>query len=178
MGKEIFRYAWLLLVVCVTGCAATHDRFCSLVDSDSYVLVSLAGCETIQVSFEYESETGFSAFDTYAWMPSHAVPLDDSGEQISSQLPIWITNAVDAKLTQQGFRLDREVPDFLVSHDTVIEGQGILTLTISFADSQRIVWRGTARDEAYPTTNSEIQEERVRTAVELLLAQFPPPPGE
>jgi hypothetical protein len=169
---------WLILFVFVTGCAATQDKFCSLVDPDSYLLVSIARCETIQVSFDYEADAGFSALDSYAWMPVQAVTPGDSGIQGDSQLHAWVTDAVDAKLAQQGFRLDREAPDFLVSYDAPVDKQGKLSLVFTLADSQRLIWRGTANDKAYPARNPDAQEERVRTAVGMLLEQFPPSPGE
>ena len=168
------RWVWLTVCVFITGCAATQDRFCSLVDADSYLLVSIARCETLQVSFDYDADTRFSALDAYAWMPVQAAMPGDSGKQDDSQLHEWVTDAVDAKLAQQGFRLDREAPDFLVSYDAPVEPQGTLSLVFTLADSEGTIWRGTAQDKAYPARNADAQEQRIRTAVGRLLEQFPP----
>ena len=84
------------------------------------------------------------------------------------------TSAVDAKLAQHGFRLDREAPDFLVSYEAPVDMQGKLSLAVVLASSQRFIWRGTANDNAYPARNLDAREERIRTAVGRLLGQFPP----
>lgn len=159
------RYVVLLSIIFITGCAATQDRFCGLVEQDSYFLVSIARCETLQVSFDYDAEAGFSSLNAYAWMP----PVQDD-----SQVQTWVTDAVDAKLAQRGFRLASETPDFLVSFDAPAEVQGELSLVFVLADNQQFLWRGTAKDKAYPARNSEEQELRIRTAVGRLLEQFPP----
>jgi len=163
-----------MVFVFVTGCAATQDRFCSLVDADSYVLVSIARCETLQVSFDYEAGNGFSALDSYAWKPVQAATPGDSVIQSDNQLHEWVTDAVDVKLAQRGFRLDRDAPDFLVSYDAPVDMQGTLSLVFTLADSPRTIWRATAHDKAYPARNADAQEQRIRTAVGRLLEQFPP----
>ena len=168
------RFVWLIVSVFVTGCAATQDRFCSLVDADSYVLVSIARCETLQVSFEYEADTVFAALDSYAWMPAQAATPGDSVIQSDNQFHEWVTDAVDVTLAQQGFRLDRDAPDFLVSYDAPVDMQGTLSLVFTLADGRRSIWRGTAHDKAYPASNADAQEQRIRTAVGRLLEQFPP----
>jgi hypothetical protein len=168
----------LILFVFVTGCAATQDRFCSLVDADSYVLVSIARCETLQVSFDYEVGNGFSALDSYAWKPVQAATPGDSVIQSDNQLHEWVTDAVDVKLAQRGFRLDRDAPDFLVSYDAPVDMQGTLSLVFTLADSPRTIWRATAHDKAYPARNADAQEQRIRTAVGRLLEQFPQQHGQ
>jgi len=172
------RLVWLILFVFVTGCAATQDRFCSLVDADSYVLVSIARCETLQVSFDYEAGYGFSALDSYAWKPVQAATPGDSVIQSDNQLHEWVTDAVDVKLAQRGFRLDRDAPDFLVSYDAPVDMQGTLSLVFTLADSPRTIWRATAHDKAYPARNADAQEQRIRTAVGRLLEQFPQQHGQ
>jgi len=159
------RYVVLLSIIFITGCAATQDRFCGLVEQDSYFLVSIARCETLQVSFDYDAEAGFSSLNAYAWMP----PVQDN-----DQVQALVTDAVDAKLAQRGFRLAGETPDFLVSFYAPAEVQGELSLVFVLAENQQFLWRGTAKDKAYPARNPEEQELRIRTAVGRLLEQFPP----
>ncbi len=45
------------------------------------------------------------------------------------------------------------------------------------ADGQRLLWRGTAHDKAYPARNPAAEEKRIQTAVGRLLEQFPPQSG-
>ena len=165
----MYRYVALLSASIITGCAATQDRFCSLIDQDSYFIVSIARCETLQLSFDYDADARFSSLDTYAWIAA------DAGEQGDNHLQVWVTDAVDTKLVQQGFRLNLKAPDFLVSFNAPAEEQGKLSLLFVLADKQKFLWRGTANDNAYPARNSRERELRIRTAVSSLLEQFPPP---
>jgi hypothetical protein len=170
----MYKYIALLPVIIITGCAATQDTFCGLVDQDSYFLVSIARCETLQVSFDYDADASFSSLESYTWMPVQAGSPADTGEQSDSQLQVWVTDAVDAKLVQQGFRLDNKAPDFLVSFNAPVDTQGELSLVFVLANNQQFLWRGTANDNAYPARNPDARELRVRMAVGRLLEQFPP----
>jgi len=170
----MFRYAWLLAITSVTGCASLQDKFCNVIEPDSYVLVSVANCETMQVAFDYSAETDFSALGSYDWMSLPHTRSEDPGNQDDSQVYGWVTDAVNTKLAVQGFRPDREAPDFLVSYDVPVEMRGTMTLTMSHADSGEVLWRGTANDEAYRARSPEAWERRIRTAVDRLLGQFPP----
>jgi hypothetical protein len=89
-------------------------------------------------------------------------------------LQVWVTDAVDAKLVQQGFKLDNKAPDFLVSFNAPVDSQGELSLVFVLANNQRFLWRGTANDNAYPARNPNARELPVRMAVGRLFEQFPP----
>jgi hypothetical protein len=174
-GDRLFQYVWMLPVIFATGCASMQDMFCNLVDPDSYVLVSVAGCQTMQVSFDYGADADFSLLESYAWMPAEHTGSGDLEIQHDSQSHEWVTDSVDAKLSEKGFRLDRTAPDFLVSYDVPVEMRGTLTLIFVHARSRQLIWRGTVDDEAYPARNPDVWEIRIRTAVDMLLKQFPPP---
>jgi len=170
----MFRFAVLLSVSILTGCATTQDRFCNLVDNDSYFLVAMARCETLQVSFEQGEDIQFSSLRTYTWMPSQArVPgKGEAGDD--GDLQAWVTDAVDAKLALRGFELNDKAPDFLVGFNVPADSQGELSLEIVLAESHRFAWRGTAHDTAYPARDPAAREQRVRIAVGRLLEEFPP----
>lgn len=85
-----------------------------------------------------------------------------------------MTDAVDANLAEQGFRLNGKAPDFLVSYQVSEEMRASITLTLVHADSRQRLWQGDASDEAYPARNPDAWESRLRTAVDRLLEQFPP----
>lgn len=174
----MFRYAWLLPVTFATGCASMQEKFCNLIEPDSYLLVSVAGCETMQVSFDYDAETDFSALKSYDWSAAQDTRSDDHRIQGDSRLDEWVTNAVGAKLAEQGFRLDGAAPDFLASYAVPVEMRGTLSLTFVAAESRQLIWRGTSNDEAHPARNPDAWEKRVRTAVDMLLGQFPPSRNE
>ncbi|MGB7934967.1 MAG: DUF4136 domain-containing protein [Gammaproteobacteria bacterium] len=151
-----------------------QGMLCSLVEPDSYVLVSIAGCKTMRASFDYDEDADFSQLHSYAWMPAEQSTSGGSEIQHDSQLNEWLTHYLDTKLSEKGFRLDHMAPDFLVNYDVPVKMRGTLTLTFIHTDSQQLIWRGTVDDEAYPARNPDAWEMRIRTAVDMLLDQFPP----
>jgi hypothetical protein len=51
---------------------------------------------------------------------------------------------------------------------------GTLILDVVLAQDRRLIWRGSASDEVYPDLSAEAREKRINTAVERILAPFPP----
>jgi hypothetical protein len=148
--------------------------FCNMIEPDSYVLVSIARCQTMRVSFDYDADADISLLESYDWMPVQKTRTDDSETRSQSELNEWVTGAVDTKLAEQGFRLDREAPDFLVSYEVPVDMQATLSLEFTRAGTRQFIWRGQSTDEAYPARNSAAWEKRLSTAVDMLLEQFPP----
>jgi hypothetical protein len=175
MRKSLFHCLWLVPGIFIAGCASIHSMVCNLVEPDSYVLVSVVRCETMQTSFVYDPDTDFSGLESYAWTPAEQFPPAQGPEnQQSGQVNEWLRNYIDAKLSAKGFRLDPTAPDLLVNYDVPVEMRGTLTLTFLHAGDHQLAWRGKADDEAYPARNTDAWETRIRTAVDRLLDQFPP----
>jgi len=51
---------------------------------------------------------------------------------------------------------------------------GTLILDVVLAENRQLVWRGSASDELDPDLSAEAREKRIRSAVERILAPFPP----
>lgn len=173
----MFRYTSLLAIAFTSGCAV-QDMFCNLIEPDSYALVSVARCQTIQVSFDYDAAADFSKFESYDWLPWEQTGFPESIAPDDGELDHWVTKAVDARLAEQGLWLDCAAPDFLVSYEAPIENRGTVTLAFVDADSRQIIWRGESSDEGYPARNPTAWEGRIRLAVDKLLRQFPPATAE
>lgn len=47
------------MVTLASACTTIQDGFCNFVDPESYVLVSIAGCQTLVVSVDYDADTDF-----------------------------------------------------------------------------------------------------------------------
>jgi len=174
MRERVFQYLWLLPVIFITGCASMHDMVCNLVEPDSYVLVSIVRCQTMRTSFDYDTDTDFSLLESYAWMPAQRSISGGAGTGTDSQVHEWLTQYIDTSLSKKGFMQDHASPDFLVSYDVPVNMRGTLTLTFMHADGLQPIWRGTVDDDAYPARNTDAWEARIRTAVGMLLDQFPP----
>lgn len=129
---------------------------------------------TVEMSFDYDAGAGFAKLDTYDWLPEPTAVSTEPGTYDGERVQAWVTDAVDAKLIQKGFRKDGNAPDFLVSYDTPDGMHGSLTLVFVSPDSQQLIWRGKADDTGYPARNADAMEIRVRTAVGVLFEQFPP----
>ena len=173
MAKKA-RYEYLLLIAFASGCASAQDRFCDLIAPDSYLLVAAAGCPTMQLSFDYDAAADFSSLESYDWMPAQERPSGDSGSGQDTQWYGWVTDAIDEKLAERGFRIDRAAADFLVSYEVPVENQGTLTLTFVQPRSRNLIWRGQLTDRARPASNRAAWGERIRAAIDGLLEQFPP----
>jgi len=128
----------------------------------------------MRTSFDYDTDTDFSLLESYAWMPAQRSISGGAGTGTDSQVHEWLTQYIDTSLSKKGFRQDHAAPDFLVSYDVPVNMRGTLTLTFMHADGQQPIWRGTVDDEAYPARNTDAWEARIRTAVGMLLDQFPP----
>jgi hypothetical protein len=174
MRARVFQYLWLLPVIFITGCASMHAMLCNLVEPDSYVLVSIVRCQTMRTSFDYDTDTDFSLLKSYAWTPAKQSISGGTEIQHDSRVNEWLTQYIDAKLSEKGFLQDHTAPDLLVNYDVPVKMRGTLTLTFMHTDGQQIIWRGTVDDEAYPARNTDAWEMRIRTAVDMLLDQFPP----
>ena len=148
----------------------------------STIVFLLAACANEAV-IEYDSETDFSKFHTFAWR--------DSGEDLSDLSPEWharIVNGIKTRLTTTGFREVDDNPDVYVTyysaesqetfvvtnhlgygwgsnwHGSTLGGMGksekisfdIGTLIVDLWDAHenKLVWRATASD-----TISEIPEQ-------------------
>lgn len=168
---------WLSLLL-LTGCAATQDSFCRLIEPDSYFLVSVGRCETVEMAFDYDPEADFSVLNGYDWLAAQSVSFGETAAPEDKTLHQWVSEAVDAGLAEQGFERDHATPDFLVDYHAAVESQARLTLKIVRADDRVVIWQGTADDLAYPARNPEGQQERIEMAVTRLLAQFPPSKGK
>jgi hypothetical protein len=174
-GVRTFKYGWLLPVILVTGCASVQDTFCDMIEPDSYVLVSVADCQTMRTSTHYDRDTDFSLLKSYAWLPEEDAGTAGSPTRHGGQPHLWVMVSTDSYLNAKGFRLTETQPDFLVSHQVPSEMLGSMTLSVIHARSQHLIWRGIVVDEGYPARNPDAWKERIRMAVAKLLERFPPP---
>lgn len=85
------------------------------------LLVTVAGCATVQVSQEYSEATDFSALKTYAWLSAADSPSDDV-RMNSDLVRQSVRSGVDKVLADKGYTMTaRESADFLVTWFGAIE---------------------------------------------------------
>lgn len=164
-------------------------------------LVVSAGCQPIEVGFDYDRSTDFTHYKTYDWAPVNG---DAEDPRIDNDLlRRRLHSAVDTELSGLGFVRNAEQPDLLVGWNAAVErrveviemgnrygyGRGGWydgatstrsweegTLIVDFVDAARgeLVWRGTARGEVDVFAKPEEKEQRMQEVIQKLLANFPP----
>jgi hypothetical protein len=135
-------------------------------------VVFVGGCATplvgSSVTYWYEPQFSFAGLKTYRWAakPQHGFWRD----------PLLESNVrflADGVLQTKGFASKTDQADFIVSMR--YEGNDVyelrtLTLYVSLADNNELVWRGVARG----AIRTDASSGDLRNAVERILASFPP----
>ncbi len=157
----------------------THLRF-SVLTAVLLALVGLAGCTTamkgMNVTYSFEPRANFAEFKTYQWAGSR---------QTYRQDPLLDANVrflADRQLEAKGLTLKADKADLLVwtgnelDSTAYIYGYGygnelrVLTLNISRADNNQLIWRGLATG----SIRTDAASGDLKNAVEGMLANFPP----
>jgi hypothetical protein len=164
------------------------------------LMTSAAACSTIAVETHYEPSVDFSRFKTYNWM-SPSETSDNLQETIAAgRVGYLIEAAVERELAARGYEKEKragEKPDFFLAYRAHVDekvkpevityscaesicGQGIdlvryregtLVLDIIQADSNQVVWRGTAVSVIGDPSG---RKQAIEAAVGQILKNFPP----
>lgn len=80
------------------------------------LLAALAGCSSITVNHDYDSEADFTTYRTFGWMPRSGQAPGTAAEAktMSDLLDRRIRNAVEGELTARGLTLSDAQPDLEV----------------------------------------------------------------
>jgi len=152
-------------------------------------MIFLISCSGIEVRRDYDIQADFSRLQAYNWLP-----MPDNTE-IKPLTVKRLQNAVNTQLKEKGLTLTSDNPDFLiemlvstrkkVDPNVLSRGHRDLrrvyyyeegTLILDFVDAQsnELVWRGVARGILEDKPTPEKQEEKINTAVEKMLKDYPP----
>ena len=86
----------------------------------------LTGCSSIKVDHDYDTEYNFSTLKTWQWAPwagnTNKNPLVDNG-----LVDERAQNSITSGLTQRGFTLAKDKPDFVVSYQIILEQPAVIT---------------------------------------------------
>jgi hypothetical protein len=148
------------------------------------------GCSSVyDVKYDYDQKADFSGLETYMWLP---IAPEEKIERFDQER---IKNAVDAQLESKGFRMSQDRPDFQiavhVARETKTEIRGYRpywgvpevwqyeegTLILDFVDAQsnNLIWRGSASAELQSAPSPERRLKLIDEAVLRILKNFPPP---
>jgi len=79
------------------------------------------GCSQYDINYDYDVDSNFSAYHTYAWMAAKTTDAPTSASvamQQNSLLDKRIRDAVDAAMTTKGFTVNVDNPDVVVMYHT------------------------------------------------------------
>lgn len=161
----------------------------------------LAGCSTLSVESDYDPQTEFAALHTWAWLHDGAPEgVDDLTDQrvrraVEATLPTRglrrvaqgetadVRVAYHASVSQQIEALPAPVSigygwrsgyGELQTAEITTYDEGTLILDLVSQDGQMLLWRGTATQALSDDPTPEERQERIRKAVEAVLARYPP----
>ena len=150
--------------------------------------ILVSGCTAIKVDSNYDAGFDFSNLSRYSWLE---LPVDFPVDNLSSRN---IKTAIDQQMKNKGFSLTTGAEDFIISLQgyrntvrrtptTQVSAQlseneqfqdGMFTVTIIDAKSNRLIWEGHAKGLVAPYLSTEDRIKKVNETVAKLLADFPP----
>jgi hypothetical protein len=112
--------------------------------------VSLAGCASIDVRFDYDPEANFDALKTYAWMERPDPQKSGADPRVyNALLDSRVRAAVDRELGAKGYRNDAQDPDFLVIYHAAIDRKVEADAINYYHGYGAAGWYGPGRTDVY-----------------------------
>ena len=169
------------------------------------VVFLAAGCSSVSVSHDFDSQVNFADLRTYSWMPAPESPSESTQRELqqNSLIEGRVKRAVNEHLAAKGLIQTRQDPDFLVAFHTGVQdktdiqswgygygywgmgGGGVSTihyqegtLILDFIDpkTDNLIWRGVGKKVVSERTTPQKSEKEISNAVEKILKKFPPSP--
>lgn len=163
------------------------------------VLLVIAGCSSVSVKTDFDSEANFTSYRTFKWVPRPARAV----RQPVIDNPIneaRVRRAVEWQLTQKGYRYVETGPaDLLIAYHMGVQTkidvdaygyhywrrpyrdgkvvevhkykEGTLVLDFIDAGRKQLVWRGVAQGAL---ARQKGAEDTINSAVSKILKQYPP----
>jgi len=161
------------------------------------VFVLLAGCSSIKVEHNYDDTVDFAPYQTYAFHDEETQVEGTLAPRVA--VARAVKDEIDSELSADGYRKVTDNPDFLVAfHVSVIDpvsasynpgrytawgqgssmittvSEGTLIVDIIDAESNELVWRGTASGGVERGGDSDKAAKKIHDAVHKVMAKFPP----
>ncbi|UCF67816.1 MAG: DUF4136 domain-containing protein [Acidobacteriota bacterium] len=154
------------------------------------VLLMALPCVAQSVSVDYDKDTDFSRYRSYAWKEGTPVPNPLSHQRI--------VNAIEYHLAMKGFEQVDQDPDMYVSYHAAAKEDleitdwghrgprwgwtrdidvrkilvGIIVVDMIDADDDKLFWRATASDTV--SSKPEKNEKKINRAAKKMFKKFPP----
>jgi len=148
---------------------------------------TMLACSSISVGADFDPETDFSNYESYAWLPQEPT------ERVDQMVIDRIQRAVDNQLSSKNLsQVTADEASFLVKQKVLITNklqvndpyfsfdryqqyeEGTLLIDFLDAKSRRLIWRGTGEARITELETPKEREDRVNEVVSAILAQYPP----
>jgi hypothetical protein len=129
----------------------------------------MAGCGTA-IKYSYDDRTKFPEFKSYQWIKAYGIYRQDP------LLEANVQSLADQNLAAMGMTQKPDKADLLISmgyefdYGSYSYQLQMLNLNISRADTNELVWRGTATG----TIKTDAASGDLKKAVGMIMANFPP----
>jgi hypothetical protein len=162
------------------------------------VLVLSAGCSSLEVNHDFDSNANFAGYSSFAWLPPSA-----EGRPVSELNAKRIERAIEGELGTRGIQQNASSPDLLVAYhvgtqdkiqvtdwgynygsyywgwggrsvDVYQYEEGTLVIDIVDAQTKNLVWRGWATGTIDRSLSPEAVEAKINNAVAQIMKRYPP----
>jgi hypothetical protein len=167
------------------------------------LVVSVVGCTSPKVGYDYDRSANFSRYHTYAWVSGGQKATGDRRLD-SSLVDARIRSAIDKELRAKGYQASSNGgSDFLVVYHAGVKDlmkgastqnyigdrahgtfttisdiqpyhEGTLTIDIVDAESHQLIWQASAKADVDQSLGPAERDARVTNIVHAMLSHFPP----
>jgi hypothetical protein len=167
------------------------------------VLLTLAGCSPFTINADYDNTADFGRYRTWSWftgphpygagvdqlldnrirasleaeLPHHGLAKAADGSSdllVSYHLSVAQRIEVNPTTASVGYGWGRGYVAYSSGGDIRTYDEGTLIVDLVDAKTKNLVWRGIAKATVYANSTPEERTERVRTAIQAILDQYPP----
>jgi len=132
------------------------------------VVLVLSGCESMQISYDYDGDADFSALHSYSWLPAPELKTGAPKVQYGTLLEARLKSLVDEQLAARGFAKNADKPDFLVTYHVAVEDKVSVTYInelYGYGPGWGTSYRRNMLHHGYPGTTAMVNEYQQGTLI-------------
>ncbi len=178
----------------------------SLLPLATLTLFAAACAPGVTVHNDFDHDVAFAQLHTFDWAPAPGRSTTGDPRTTNPFLERRIRQAIEANLQEHGYRKATDAaPDLLIAYYAAVEAkldvstvdqyygwrgpwtrtatevhqydEGTLVIDIADARTRRAIWRGWGQGAVTRSSNPATNEQRLRHAVDRILASFPASAG-
>ena len=139
-----------------------------------FLLLIFTGCQTVNVTYDYDPNMDFSKYKTYTWYTKEI-----KGDKLAKKPLVKkrVVLATNNNLKEKGLTLiESGKSDLVLVAHTGKYDEPSLILDFVDVDTKELVWRSEATEVDIDYDNPEKRQTEIDKLITRMLAQFPPMP--